>query len=183
MLLNCGVGEDSWESLGQQGDQTSQSWRESILNSHWRDWCWGWSSNILATWCKELTHWKRLWCWKRLKAGGEGDDRGHDMVGWHHQLHWHEFEQAPGDGEGQGSLVCCSPWGCKESDMIYRLNNNNLQSISKIQPFSISPLLPLFFKPLSSFAWITLLGLLLAGLPASVLDPLQSILNIASRMI
>ena len=35
-----------------------------------------WSSNTLATWCKELTHWKRLWCWERLKAGGEGDDRG-----------------------------------------------------------------------------------------------------------
>ena len=47
------------------------------------------------------------------------------MVGWHHQLNGHEFEQAPGDGEGQGSLACCSPWGCKESDMTERLNNNN----------------------------------------------------------
>ena len=44
------------------------------------DWCWSWSSNTLATWCKELTHWKRPWCWKRLKAGGEGDSRGWD--GW-----------------------------------------------------------------------------------------------------
>ena len=40
-----------------------------------------------------------------------------EMVEWHHQLNEHEFEQAPGDGEGQGSLVCCSPWGRKESDM------------------------------------------------------------------
>ena len=40
-----------------------------------------------------------------------------EMVGWHHQLGGHEFEQAPGVGEGQGSLACCSPWGCKESDM------------------------------------------------------------------
>ena len=40
------------------------------------DWCWGWNSNTLATWCKELSHWKRSWCWERLKAGGEGDDRG-----------------------------------------------------------------------------------------------------------
>ena len=40
-----------------------------------------------------------------------------EMVGWHHQFNGHEFEQVPGDGEGQGSLVCCSPWGCKESDM------------------------------------------------------------------
>ena len=39
-----------------------------------------------------------------------------EMVGWHHQLNGHEFEQVPGDGKGQGSLVCYSPWGCKESD-------------------------------------------------------------------
>ena len=47
-----------------------------------------------------------------------------EMVGWHHQLNGHEVEQAPGDGEGQGSLVYCSPWGCKESDATERLNNN-----------------------------------------------------------
>ena len=47
------------------------------------------------------------------------------MVGWHHQLNGHEFDQALGDGEGQGSLACCSPWGCKESDMAERPNNNN----------------------------------------------------------
>ena len=80
MVSNCGAGEDSWESLGLQGDQTSQSSRKSIQNIHWKDWCWSWSSNILATWCKELTHWKRLWCWERLKAGEEGDNRGWD--GW-----------------------------------------------------------------------------------------------------
>ena len=40
-----------------------------------------------------------------------------EMVGWHHQLNGHELEQAPGIGDGQGSLVCCGPWGCKESDM------------------------------------------------------------------
>ena len=79
MLLNCGVGEDSWESLGLQGDPTNQSQRESVLNIHWKDWCWSWNSNTLATWC-ELTHWKRPWCWERLKVGGEGDNRGWD--GW-----------------------------------------------------------------------------------------------------
>ena len=42
-----------------------------------------------------------------------------EMVGWHHQLSGHEFEQALGDGEGQGSLVCCSPWGHKESDTFF----------------------------------------------------------------
>ena len=48
-----------------------------------------------------------------------------EMVGWHHQLNEHESEQALGDGEGQGRLACCSPWGCKESDTTERLNNNN----------------------------------------------------------
>ena len=42
------------------------------------DWCWSWNSNSLASWCEELTHWKRLWCWERLRAGGEGDNRGWD---------------------------------------------------------------------------------------------------------
>ena len=49
-----------------------------------------------------------------------------EMVGWHHRLNGREFEQTPGDGGGQGSLSCCSPWGCKESDMTERVNNNGL---------------------------------------------------------
>ena len=52
----------------------------SVLNIHWKDWCWSWNSSTLAIWCKELTPWKRPWCWERLKVGGEGDDRGWD--GW-----------------------------------------------------------------------------------------------------
>ena len=80
MLLNCGVGEDSWESLGLQGDPTSPFWRRSALGFLWKEWCWSWSSNTLATSCKELTHWKRPWCWEGLGTGGEGDDRGWD--GW-----------------------------------------------------------------------------------------------------
>ena len=62
-----------------------------------------------------------------------GKDRGQEekgatedeMVGWLYQLNGHEFEQTPGDSEGQGSLACCSPWGCKELDTTQRLNNNN----------------------------------------------------------
>ena len=80
MLLNCGVGEDSWESLGLQGNPTSPFWRRSVLGVHWKDWCWSWNSNTLATSCKELTHWKRPWCWEGLGAGGKGDSRGWD--GW-----------------------------------------------------------------------------------------------------
>ena len=51
-----------------------------VLNIHWKDWCWSWNSNTLATWCKELTRLKRPWCWERLSAGGEGENRGWD--GW-----------------------------------------------------------------------------------------------------
>ena len=56
------------------------------------------------------------------------------MVGWHHQLNGHEFEQAPANSEGQGSLGCCSPWGGKESDTTERLNNSTfrLQVMAKI---------------------------------------------------
>ena len=49
-----------------------------------------------------------------------------EMVGWHHRLDGHEFEQALGDGEEQGSLACCSPWGHKESETTEQLNNNNM---------------------------------------------------------
>ena len=141
MLLNCGVGEDAWESLGLQGDPTSPSWGKSVLNIHWKDCAeaetpilWppdakSWHTRedpdagkdwrqlektlerpldcrrsnqsilkeispgislegmtlklklqYLATWCKELIHLKRPWCWERLRAGGEEDDRGWD--GW-----------------------------------------------------------------------------------------------------
>ena len=81
VLSNCGAKEDSRESSLQrrrrtQGDQTSQSWRKSTLNIHWKDRCW--SFNTLATWCEELTHWKRHWCWERLRTGGERDDTGWD---------------------------------------------------------------------------------------------------------
>ena len=60
--------------------------RRSVLGVHWKDWCWSWNSSTLATWCKELTHLKRPWCWEGLGAGGGGDDRGWD--GWMASLTW-----------------------------------------------------------------------------------------------
>ena len=54
--------------------------KKSVLNIHWKDWCWSWNSDTLTTWCEKLTHLKRPWCWERLKAGGAGDDTGWD--GW-----------------------------------------------------------------------------------------------------
>ena len=80
MLLNSCVGEDSWESLGLQGDPTYPSYRRSALGVHWKDRCGSWSSNTLAPWCEKLIHLKRLWCWEGLGAEGERDDRGWD--GW-----------------------------------------------------------------------------------------------------
>ena len=72
--------------------------------------------------------WKDPDCWERLKVGGEGDNRGWD--GWMApQLHGHEFEQAPGVGDGQGSLACCSAWGCRESDMNEWLNWTELNKV------------------------------------------------------
>ena len=71
---------NSWESLGLQGDPTSPFWRRSALGFLWKEWCWSWNSSTLVTSCEELTHWKRLWCWKGLGAGGEGDNRRWD--GW-----------------------------------------------------------------------------------------------------
>ena len=206
MLLNCSVGEDSWESLGLQGDPTSPFWRRSVLGVHWKDCCWSWNSNTLTTWCEgsfektlmlgkieggrrrgeqrmrwlngitnsmdlslsklqelrmdreawhaavhgvtksqtRLSNWtetfltaevpipgppdvKSLLIWKYPDAGKDwGQKRVTEdkMVEWHHQLNGHEFEQTPGDSEGQGGLVCCSALGHKESDAIEWLNNN-----------------------------------------------------------
>ena len=159
---------------------------------HWKDWCWSWSSNILAIWCKELTHLGGTLMLGRVKGRRHGDDRGWDgwmasltwctwvwvnsgswwwmgrpgvlqfmglqrvghawvielnwtymksqligkdpdagkdwgqeekgatedeMVGWHHWLKGHEFEQTPGGREGQESLVCCSPWDHKDTQL------------------------------------------------------------------
>ena len=87
MLLNCDVGEDYWEPFGLQGDPTSPSERRSVLGVHWEAWCWSWNSSTLATWCKGLTYLKRTWCGERLRAGGDGDDRGWD--GWMaSQIQW-----------------------------------------------------------------------------------------------
>ena len=83
-----------------------------------------------GTSCEELTHWKRLWCWEGLGAGGGGDDRGWD--GWMASLTWWiESGWTPGVDDGQGGLVCCDSWGRKELDTTERLN-------WKIKPLTVS---------------------------------------------
>ena len=84
--------------------------RKSTLNIHWKDWCWSWRPNTLATWYEEMIHWKRPWCWERLRARGESSYRGCD--GW-----MASPTQTQGDSEGQGSLACCSSWVGAELDM------------------------------------------------------------------
>ena len=80
MLLKCGVGgllRVPWTAR-----RSNQSILKEISPGYSLEYpgCWSWISNILATWCEELTHLKRPWCWERLKAGGKGDNRGWD--GW-----------------------------------------------------------------------------------------------------
>ena len=58
--------------------RSNQSILKEISPEYWKDWCWTWSSNTLATRGKNLTHWTRPWCWERLRAAGEGGDRGWD---------------------------------------------------------------------------------------------------------
>ena len=81
------VSSGSWWWTGKPGvlqsmesQRVRHDWATELNWIHWKDRRWSWSSNTLATWCVELTHWKRPWCWERLKAGGKGDDRGWD--GW-----------------------------------------------------------------------------------------------------
>ena len=101
------------EFLGLQGDPTSPSERKSVLSVHQKDWCWSWNSNPLATWCEELTHSERPWCWARVKVGGEGDDRG--WGGWMASpTRWTWVWASSGAGDSQGGLACCSPRGHKE---------------------------------------------------------------------
>ena len=119
--------------------RSNQSILKEILGVHWKDWCWSWNSNTLATWCEHLTH---------LKRPDAGKDWGQEekwttedeMVGWHCRLNGHEFEWTLGVGDEQGGLVCCSPWGHKESDMTERLNWTELNSVlihNKILFFAI----------------------------------------------
>ena len=88
MLLNC------WRRLFRVPCTARRS-NQSILKEinpdiHWKDWCWSWNSNTLATWFKELIHWKRPWCWERLIQEEKGMTED-EMVGWYHWHDGHEF--------------------------------------------------------------------------------------------
>ena len=118
MLLNCGVGEDSWESLGLQGDL------KSILKE-------------ISPGCSLeglMLKLKLQYFGHMMRRIGKDPDAGQEwgqeekgttedeMVGWHHRLNGHEFGYGPGVGDGQRGLVCCDSWGRKESDTTEGLN-------------------------------------------------------------
>ena len=121
MLLTWGLGEDSWESLGLQGDPTinpkgNQSWifigrtdAEAETPILWppdaKSWLIGEDSDAGRDWGQE--------------EKGTTED---EIVGWHYWLNGYDFEQAAEVGDGQGNLVCCSPWSRQESDMTEQLN-------------------------------------------------------------
>ena len=110
MLLNCGVGEDSWRRSNQSilkeiSPEYSLEGLMLKLKLH-----------TLATWCEKLTLWKRPWCWEGLGAGGEGDDRGWD--GWMASLTQWTWVGADSGREGRTRKTACfSPWGCTESNV------------------------------------------------------------------
>ena len=107
MLSNCGAGEDSWESLGQQRDQASQSQRITTneCSSEGRMLKFQYFGHLMRR-AESLEKTLMLGKIEGKRRRGWQDERD----GWHHQLSGRKFEQTPGDGEGQGSLVCCSPW-------------------------------------------------------------------------
>ena len=114
MLSDC-AGEDSWESLGQQGYQTvnpeeNQPWIFIRRTDDEAEAPILWPPNAKSQLIRKDPDAEKDW-WQEEKGMIKDE-----MVGWHHWLNGHESEQTQGDGEGQGSLVCCSPWGHKESD-------------------------------------------------------------------
>ena len=91
----------------------------SILNTHWKDWCWSWSPSILVIWCKEPTYWKCPWCWERLKAGEESI-RGWD--GWMASLVQRTWTWANQGDEGHIMFFTYFIFGCAGSSVLSRLS-------------------------------------------------------------
>ena len=140
MLLNFGGGEDSWESLGLQGDQTSQSkGNQSWIIIGKTDA----EAEDPILWPPDA---KNLLIRKDPDAGKDECRTEDEVIGWHHQIGVHEFEQALGVGDGQGSLVCCRPRGHQESDMTEWLNQTDELSVFKLVCMSIYVAVPFVYN-------------------------------------
>ena len=119
-------GNQSWIFIGRTDAEAPILWPPDVKN--WLIW--------------KVPDAEKDWRWE--EKGTTGDE----MVGWHHRLNGHEFEQAPGAGDGQGGLACCSPWGCKESDVTERLNWTDWYL-----PQSLSPLYTLDYSEQRAKQW------------------------------
>ena len=145
MLLNCGVGEDSRESLGLQGDPTSPFWRRSTLGFLWKNDA---KAEAPVLWPPHAKSWL---IGKDLDAGKDWRQEmtEDETVGRHHQLDGHEFEQALGVCDGQGCLARYSPWGLRvKHDWVTELN---------LTEEEVHPKMPLFAMALLSIHFTSLL--------------------------
>ena len=121
VVLNCGVGEDSWESLGLHGNPTSPFWGDQswVFIGRTDD-----EAETPVLWPPDAKSWL---IWKDPDAGRDWGQKEKgttedEMAGWHHRLDGCEFEWTLEVGDGQGGLTCCDSWGCKELDTTERLN-------------------------------------------------------------
>ena len=126
--MNCDVGEDSWESLELQeiNPKGNQSWIFIGRTDA--------ETETPILWPPDVKNWP---IWKDPDAGKDWrqEEKGtteDEMVGWHHWLDGHEFEQTSGVGDGQGGLVCCCPWDHKESDTTEQLNWTEAQQSQQV---------------------------------------------------
>ena len=137
----------------------------SVLNIHWKDWCWSCSSNTLATWYEKLTHLKSPWCWERLKARGEGDDRGRD--GWMAsptQWTWVWASSGtwwwtgkPGVLQSMGSQRVRHDWATELNWSLARyLAGSHTEVTTYVKTWEMWPLRPWgkFFAPYSSYTGV-----------------------------
>ena len=136
MLLNCGVGEDFWESLGLQEDPTSPKGNLSWIFIGRTDA----EAEIPILWPPDVKSW---FIWKDPNVGKDWgqEEKGtteDEMVGWHHRFNRDEVGWTPWVGDRQGGLVCCGSWGRKESDTTERLNWTELNITLKPSPPSRS---------------------------------------------
>ena len=143
MLSNCGAGEVSWESLDDKkmesvNPKRNQPWIFIGRTNAEAETPVLWPSDAKSKLIGKDPNVGKDW---RQEETGMTED---EMVGCHHWLNGHEFEQALGDGDGQGRLACCSPWGCKQMEMNDWLNNRNntQQALTKT-----------YFQEMSAYQW------------------------------